>query len=206
MTIPTGLYQFSLPRDMSLEPTQRSKPKERLLDAARVLFYSEGIRSVGVDRIAAHAQVTKATLYRLFENKEDLVVSYLRQRHHEAISYLENSGSGLDDVRAQILATFDSLRSKANRPEFRGCAFVMAVNEHPESEPISAVAQEHKRAVKDYFISLLKGFQRPAELAGYLATLYDGALAGVSVQRNAAPVDIAKACATRLIDCMAPIA
>ena len=55
-----------------------SPARQRLLDAATDLFYSEGIHSVGVDRIIEAAGVTRATMYKQFGGKEDLVVEYLR--------------------------------------------------------------------------------------------------------------------------------
>ncbi|MGS0897560.1 TetR/AcrR family transcriptional regulator [Burkholderia stagnalis] len=175
-------------------------PKERLLDAASFLFYSEGIRSVGVDRIALQADVTKATLYRLYQSKENLIVAYLRQRHQDAISLLRNSTPEGRDARKGVIAAFDSLEQKARFPTFRGCAFVMAVNEHPESQAISDVAREHKHAVRAYFSDLLRLAAEPASLAGYLAMLYDGALAGVSIERSAAPVITARQCAIELLE------
>src|SRR3954469_10812541 len=61
-----------------------SRPSEarlRLLTTASGIFYAEGIHSVGVDRLIAEAQVTRATFYRHFPGKEDLVLGYLREVH-----------------------------------------------------------------------------------------------------------------------------
>jgi len=54
-------------------------PRERILDAARDLFYSRGIRCVSVDEIAAAAQTNKMTLYRHFGSKDELVAAYLSE-------------------------------------------------------------------------------------------------------------------------------
>ncbi|NUS95218.1 MAG: helix-turn-helix transcriptional regulator, partial [Nocardia sp.] len=56
-----------------------SEARARLLDTASGLFYAEGLHAVGVERIVAAAQVTRATLYRHFPGKDDLVVAYLTQ-------------------------------------------------------------------------------------------------------------------------------
>ena len=53
-------------------------PRERILAAARELFYSQGIRAVSVDAIAEAADTNKMTLYRHFESKDALVAEYLR--------------------------------------------------------------------------------------------------------------------------------
>jgi AcrR family transcriptional regulator len=39
-----------------------SPARERILIAARTLFYREGVRATGVERIAEEAQVSKRTL------------------------------------------------------------------------------------------------------------------------------------------------
>ena len=54
-----------------------SAPRDRLVETASRLFYAEGIKGVGVDRILAEAGVTRATMYRHFAGKEALVVAYL---------------------------------------------------------------------------------------------------------------------------------
>ena len=61
--------------------TNLAKPtKDRIVAAANKLFYDEGIRSVGVDAVAAKAGVTKRTLYYHFKSKDDLVAAYLAAR------------------------------------------------------------------------------------------------------------------------------
>ena len=67
-------------------PDQRSTcdagscARDRIFDAARKLFYKFGIRGVSVDAIAAEADTTKVTLYRVFDSKEDLVVKVLEDQ------------------------------------------------------------------------------------------------------------------------------
>ncbi len=56
-----------------------SEARTRLLSTASRLFYAEGLHSVGIDRIIATAGVTRATLYRHFPSKDDLLVAYLTQ-------------------------------------------------------------------------------------------------------------------------------
>ena len=54
----------------------RSEARERLLSTASVLFYREGIRAVGVERIFVDAPVTRSTFYRHFPSKDDLVIAF----------------------------------------------------------------------------------------------------------------------------------
>src|SRR3954451_5122564 len=55
----------------------RNSARDRVVGAASALFYAHGVRGVGVDRIVRSGQVTKATFYRHFPSKEDLVLAYL---------------------------------------------------------------------------------------------------------------------------------
>src|SRR5919106_2817921 len=69
---------------------ERSKTPaaDRILRAASEMFYREGIRAVGVDAIAAEADVTKKTLYEKFGSKDRLVAAYLRARDERWRSWL----------------------------------------------------------------------------------------------------------------------
>ena len=51
--------------------------RERILETAFRLFYARGLRAVGVDLIIAQADVAKATFYKHFRSKDDLVLAYL---------------------------------------------------------------------------------------------------------------------------------
>ncbi|MBV8030354.1 MAG: helix-turn-helix transcriptional regulator, partial [Betaproteobacteria bacterium] len=55
-------------------------PRERILGAADRLFYEHGIRAVGVDAVAAEADVSKRTLYKHYPSKDALVSAYLTGR------------------------------------------------------------------------------------------------------------------------------
>src|SRR4029453_10849369 len=58
--------------------------RDRLLDAADRLFYQEGVRAVGIDRVLAEADAAKASLYQHFGCKDQLVASYLERRTVDA--------------------------------------------------------------------------------------------------------------------------
>src|SRR5258706_13438967 len=47
--------------------------KTRILQAAQELFFSYGIRSITMDDIARHLSVSKKTLYRYYDDKDQIV-------------------------------------------------------------------------------------------------------------------------------------
>ena len=61
--------------------TQRAPAKGRILETANELFYEDGIRNVGVDRIISASAVTKATFYKHYRAKDNLIVEYISARH-----------------------------------------------------------------------------------------------------------------------------
>src|SRR2546423_14774822 len=87
---PTCLYCQGVPQ----KARKRAKPSEiavrdRLLDAADRLFYREGVRAVGIDRVLAEADAAKASLYQHFGCKDQLVASYLDRRTVDARAPIE---------------------------------------------------------------------------------------------------------------------
>ena len=61
--------------------TRTEEARERLLTAANELFYTEGVHTVGIDRIIERAGVAKATLYSAFGSKDELIQAYLARRY-----------------------------------------------------------------------------------------------------------------------------
>ncbi len=177
--------------------------RERILSVAERLFYTEGIRAVGVDRLIAEAGIAKATLYHHFSGKEELAAVYLRTRHERVIEALTESLATSDEPpRERLLKVFDMLAEKSHQPPFRGCAFLIAVAEQETSEPIIAIAREHKLAIKTIFLGICAELPvaDASELATQIALCYEGALATFSVNRDPMAALVARRCAGLLID------
>lgn len=180
----------------------KSSVAGRILDVAGGLFYREGIRAVGIDRIILEADIAKATLYRHYRSKEDLVLAYLQGRHIAVMAGLDEVLALYSAPRDQIAEIFERLYLKAENPEFRGCAFGLAVAEHGESARIVSLARMHKTAVGDVLnsIALREGLVEADQIGRHLALLYDGALARRAVYGSVVPMRDAKQCALALFD------
>jgi AcrR family transcriptional regulator len=174
-------------------PEQRRRTaKERILQAADDLFYNEGIHTVGIDRVIAHAGVAKGSLYYSFTGKDDLIQEYLAHRHG---TWAERVTAGIEaytDPRARILAVYDVLGTLFAQPDYRGCAFMNATAEAaPDS--VEALAGTAFRAwVHTLFLDLATDTDaaNPKQLAETLVLLYDGAVA--TAQMDKAP-EVARA-------------
>ncbi|OKI74475.1 TetR/AcrR family transcriptional regulator [Streptomyces sp. CB02414] len=157
-----------------------SEARARLLGTAVRIFYAEGIHSVGVDRIIEEAQVTRATLYRHFSGKEDLVLAYLEEADQGIRAQLSAAQAGArtpgDKVRAVARAIAEGIRSEG----FRGCAFLNAVAEYPDpAHPIHQAVLAHRQWFLDTVTEMLAHVgDAPAEAAGrHFVMLRDGAMA-----------------------------
>lgn len=178
---------------------------DRLLAAANELFYSEGIHTVGIDRVIERAGVAKASLYATYGSKEGLVAAYLADRarlRRERVTAKLAQHPG--DPRAQILAVFDLVAELASDRQYRGCAFINATAEGPRDDDTAATrARYEMRAwLHDTFVSLARdvGAHSPTALAAQLVVLYDGAVVGSGVDHSPASAQIARTIAAAMID------
>jgi len=169
-------------------PEQRRRTaKQRLLQAADDLFYNEGIHTVGIDRVIAHAGVAKGSLYYSFTGKDDLVRKYLADRHGR---WAERVTAGIEahaDPRARILAVYDVLGTLFAQPDYRGCAFMNATAEAAPDSVETQAASTFRAWVHNLFLDLATGAGAadPKRLAETLVLLYDGAVA--TAQMDKAP-------------------
>lgn len=179
-------------------------PRDRLLKAANDLFYKEGIRSVGINRVLEESQTPIMTLYRHFGSKDGLAAAYLKRRSEH---FLEKFDSGVkqraSSPRERILAAFDMLRELVEEPDYRGCAFINATVEmaSPDHE-VAKIARHHKNAGRQWFAELMAeaGAPDPAGLAIQLTVLLDGATAAAVLYRDSSGAVHARSAAETLID------
>lgn len=171
--------------------------RDRILSTAHDLFYRDGIRATGIDKLIAESGVAKLTFYRHFPSKDALVCEFLDYRHRRWMAWFTDAlqrhggapGAGLAPVAAAMAEWFAD-------PVFRGCAFINAVAEVGGSLPQAVdISQAHKREMTQLIAELLpKGRQRLA-LADAAAVAVDGAI----VRAQMAGADDAMAGLRRLL-------
>ena len=180
-----------------------SPPRQRLLDAARDLFYVGGIQATGVDALAARAGVSKRTLYREFGSKDELARAYVE-------GFGEPGAIPAEDVLVdaslppdeRITGAFAALEKALVATGFRGCPAANALAELPDpAHPARAAAQEHKRR---FVTRLERALRELGDLdakatARQVALLWDGALVHANSQRSSVPVRDARDLVARLL-------
>jgi AcrR family transcriptional regulator len=156
-------------------------PRRRILDTARALFYAEGIRAVGIDRIIAEAGVAKATFYHHFSTKDDLVRAYLDEGSRLQRDAAERVRAAEPGARDALLAVFDAIGALGCGPGFRGCPFINAAVEYPDPEhPVRQVVDAHRRWFRGLIEEMLTAMGHPdaASTAVMLVALRDGLVVG----------------------------
>jgi AcrR family transcriptional regulator len=159
---------------MSAEPTAR----ERILATASGLFYREGFRAVGIDRIIAEAGVAKMSLYRNFATKDELIIECMRTADAQIGLMLDAAAADVAGAKDKLIAVIAALQAVAVGPECKGCSFQVLAAEYPDtSHPAHEVAADHKRSILARLTALAKQakLKEPAVLAGELSLLIDGA-------------------------------
>ena len=133
-------------------------PRERILAAARELFYRRGIHAVGVDAIAEAAGTNKMTLYRHFSSKDVLVAECLRELVHEFDAEWDAIvAAHLGNPRGQLLAWLRRLGEVLAGEADRGCALANAAIELPDKDhPARRLIREHKAAQRERLVELCR--------------------------------------------------
>jgi AcrR family transcriptional regulator len=154
-------------------------PRERILSAARALFYRRGIHVVGVDAIAEAAGTNKMTLYRHFASKDVLIAACLQELTREFDVVWEtiaaaNEGDARGQLRAWLRHVCDFKENEAER----GCALANAAVELPDKDhPARLVIREAKSAHHARLVCLCRdaGLIDPEGLADEVQLLWEGA-------------------------------
>jgi AcrR family transcriptional regulator len=183
--------------------TISSEARRRILETADRLFYEEGLRAVGIDRIIAEANVAKMTLYTHFRSKDDLILAVLKYREECVSEFfraaMERHGR---KVKSPLRAFFAALKEWFESPGFRGCAFQNAAIEladpaHPGTEFV--------RGYKQRFGEFLRGLieqsvgKEAARVAPAVTLLVEGAIVTAAIQGKPDAADVTRDAAQKLV-------
>lgn len=183
------VYHRPMPARAATHNTHRSavapqSARERILQTAHDLFYLEGIRATGIDRVIAESGVTKVTLYRHYPSKNELILAFLDYRHERWMAWFDAALRRFGDDAAALPP---ALAEWFAHPQFRGCAFINAVAELGPTLPQAIErAQAHKRAMQARIAALLPAGAARETRARALAVAVDGAIVRAACDGDAA--------------------
>jgi AcrR family transcriptional regulator len=196
-TTETGVARATTPRP--------SAARDRILATANQLFYSTGIRAVGVDRVIAESQIARMTFFRHFPSKDDLVVAFLTGRVEGARAEVAQlrAAAGADWPRAVLGWVLDGVATARGVEEFRGCEFVNTAAEFCDpTHPVRVVVAEHRAWIRSLLQDALVELRHPAPLgtAEMLLALRTGAVIAASLEGFCDPDDTLTSTWWSLID------
>ena len=134
-----------------------SAARDRILETAFRLFYARGLRAVGVDTIIAESGVAKATFYKHFPAKDDLIIAYLDRVDEVWTGQLHAAAAAAGPAPAdQLVGLFDALGSACRRDGYRGCGFINAAAESLPGTAAHDRTIAHKQRVREWMEALAR--------------------------------------------------
>lgn len=124
--------------------------RERILDTAYDLFSRRAVRDVGVDEVIEQAGVAKATLYRHFPSKDDLVIAFLELREKRwTVAWVEAEARRRGTTpEEQLLAIFELFDEWFHRDDFEACSFINVLLEMGPAHPVGRASVQHLASIR----------------------------------------------------------
>jgi len=182
---------------------ETSEARQRILEAADRLFYQEGIRAVGIDRIIAEAGVAKMSLYKHFPSKDDLILAVLKYREEGVLEFFRSAMEWHGKKAKNPLRTFfAALKDFFESPGFRGCPFQNAAVELADpAHPGTEFVRGHKQRFSEFLRGLVEETvgKAAAKVAPAVTILVEGAIVTAVIQGNPEAADVARGAALKLV-------
>jgi AcrR family transcriptional regulator len=177
--------------------------RDRILDTSYDMFSRHGVRGVGVDELIARAGVAKATLYRHFPSKDDLVIAFLERREqrwtHEWVE--AEARRRASDPEGQLLAIFDAFDEWFRTEDFEACSFINVLLELGPRHRAGSACVQHLENIRSIVRRLAEeaGLRDPGAFAHSWHILMKGSIVAAA-EGDTAAAGRAQSMARRLID------
>ncbi|WP_426975942.1 TetR/AcrR family transcriptional regulator [Pseudarthrobacter sp. O4] len=182
--------------------TPAGHARDKILSTAFRLFYAQGLRAAGIDTIIAESGVAKATFYKYFPAKDELILAYLEKADGIWTGQLHAAADAAGpDPAARLVGLFDALESACRRDGYRGCAFINAAAESASGTRVHERTVAHKQHIQAWIHGMAEeaGARNPGQLARSLTLLLDGGLASGVLDADPAAAAAARATAAQLV-------
>jgi AcrR family transcriptional regulator len=199
------MYDPIVDNSAGTEQTRRPAaptPSEKILAVAYELFARRGIRDVGVDELIRASGVAKATFYRHFHSKDDVVLAFLEQWYQERTAAIEDAiarrGSRGEDAMLTIFDVFDDwFRQGAVQVS----SFLHVMMEMGPDHPLGKASIQYLEKTREQIADLAKagGLDNPYDFSWSIHILLKGAIVAAA-EGDPHAAARAKAMASLLMD------
>lgn len=194
-----------------METAQQEKnPRQRILDTAMRLFFSQGYLATGINQIIDEADVCKASFYSSFPSKEDLCVEYIKVSHEKWMNLLQKEIDKQKKSYDQLMAVFAFLENWMGSCSYRGCGLMNISSEVPETRgKIRRMIQERNDVLKEAISSMVSQLKKSdpryknlnvEEVSNFMLMIVQGAVALSQAHADAASISHAKKNFKRFLD------
>jgi AcrR family transcriptional regulator len=183
---------------------EASNTRQRIVDAAYLLFYKTGVMRTSIDAIAMAAGITKRTLYQHFDSKAALIDAVLADQHSLMLARIQEWAQPDSNGPAAMLTNlFAAFEHWATQRHWRGSGFTRAAIEFADSpgHPARLAARRHKAAVEAWLADALAdhGIADAKQLARELVLLIEGCHVLVLIHHDTSYIRVAAEAAAALL-------
>jgi len=176
--------------------------RDRILDTAARLFYQDGFRATGIDKIIAESDVAKMSLYRHFASKNELISAFLDWRHDFWMHWFTEEVEARFAVSPGLGVIAEALGAWFAQDTFRGCAFINVVAEAGSTGVPEHLQQAvaHKASLSAYLADIAGrlGLAEPGEVAEEAMLCLEGMIVRYQMTADPAVVEHGKRLLARL--------
>jgi AcrR family transcriptional regulator len=139
----------------------KSKPKDRILEKAKELFYEQGYTATGINQILSESQSAKASFYESYPSKEALAEKVLRSYQTDILKWMRRITRSCDTPDNFINLFTKSLKAQLkNKQTFqRGCPIaIFSIHFPTPTGEIRKEIEKLSNTWKKVFVKLLKNW------------------------------------------------
>ena len=159
-------------------PLHAPEQPARLAESAFELFARDGIKNVNLDSIAAHAGVTKGSLYWHFDSKHDLLMAACAHYYHNYLGMIRQAAEETDDP-VKLLERVLDLSVRTCLVDEKNRVFTMEIwTISAKDAEIRKGWQQFYDQVRQFYVKLVEdadmGVADPMRVVNLMLELFEG--------------------------------
>jgi AcrR family transcriptional regulator len=198
-----AIHPYTLVEGQLRGGAPRQMPRDRILATAARLFHRRGIAATGVDRVIAEAGVAKATFYRQYGSKEDLVLAWIDDPStnwfDRLLEAVHATGPSPNMVVPRL---FDSVAEWIELDDFRGCPYLNTLAElggTDGSPRVRAAATAHIDGIGDQLRDASVAAGADPSVGDQIQAVLAGSIQLAAARRSIDPIRQAREAAVILL-------